>query len=150
MRKIVFLLFALLWTAPAFAQFQKPPGLMLPTIVVPDYNLTISVWAFDTAIVGQYLGVYELHNDGLWYGCVHNPRPNGAFESDVVAAGGADMWLATIGRGEINEALGLCYPPMGTVGPPPPSNAGAVALVNYSLQSFKLVMVGGLPVMVPK
>jgi hypothetical protein len=149
--KSLLLAILLLWSVPAFAQFQKPPGLTLPTVMVPDYNLTISVWAFDTAIVGQYIGVYELHNDGLWYGCVNNPRPSTNFDADVTAAGGANAWLATVGRGQINEALALCYPPItGIPGPPPPPTAGVVALVNYGLQSFKLVVTNGLPVMAGK
>ena len=90
MRKLIALiLFLGLMAHPAHAQFSKPAGLNLPTVQIPDYNLTVSVWAYDTGFVGAYIGVFELHNDGQWYGCTHNMLPDGSFEQHVNDAGGA-------------------------------------------------------------
>jgi len=151
MFKVALFALALFLSAPAHAQFQKPGGLNLPTLTIPDYGLTVSVWAYDTAVIGAYIGVFEQHNDGLWYGCTHNMSPDGNFEANVTAAGGPQAWLANYGMAAVNEALRLCYPPFtSTPGPPPPASAGNVAGVNYSLQSYKLNMVNGYAVLGPK
>lgn len=151
MLRVVLFALALFLTAPAHAQFVKPAGLLLPTVVVPDYNLTVSVWAVDTGFIGQYLGVFEQHNDGQWYGCTHNMGPDDNLAAEVTAAGGPQAWLATIGMAAVNEALRLCYPPItGSAGPPPPASAGVIGQVNYTLQSYRLSVVNGQAVMAGK
>ncbi len=147
--KYLILALALLFSLPASAQFAKPGGVQLPIVTLPDYGKTVSVWAFDTGVLGGAVGIFEQHLDGQWYGCPYNPSLSGSFEQDVVDAGGAVQYLARI-LPDLNRALAMCYPSQGAASAPPPANAGSVAQVNYALQSFTFKMVGGVAVLSAK
>lgn len=135
---------------PAAAQFTKPHG-NLPILAVPDYNVTISVWAIDTGVIGAYTGVFELHSDGHWYGCTNNPLADGNFEATVAAAGGAQAWLAGPGAAAINLAMSKCYPAIAAGNPDiPAASNSAVDQINYTLQSYSLKLVNGAPVLAPQ
>lgn len=142
MRTLILAL-ALLFSLPAAAQYHKPTGVVLPTLSLPDYGVTVSVWAYDTGFVGGAVGIFEMHNDGQWYGCTNNPTLSGTFEQDVVDAGGAVPYLTAV-LPQLNRALSLCYPPIGAPSVPPPANAGSVVNVNYALQAFKFSVVNGV------
>lgn len=145
--KIYALLAALLFSTPAFAQFVKPDG--VPTAVVPGYNVTIGVWATFSP-VGGYIGVFEQHSDGQWYGFTGNGTvPDTTFSDKISAAGGPSAWLASVGVPKINSVLAARFPAYTPVPGPVPSDP--IQAINYYLStSYTLKQVGGVEALAPR
>lgn len=154
MKRILFALTLLLAPWGAYAQNQKPEG--VPTAVVPDYNVTIAVWADHTPI-GDRIAVWELQN-GNWSTCGNCssfpvnplvlPLTTGSMEGDIAAQGGSlDAYLSNVGKPIINVILRSRFPPFGQ----PPTSADPVVQLNYKLGiAYQLRVVGGVEVLAPK
>lgn len=135
------LLALVLLSSPAVAvDYTQPPG--APQIVVPNYGVTVSVFAVATA-VGQGLGVFEQRGTG-WYLCgtclVNAQYPT--LDAAVSAAGGAGPYIEAQ-RAAINAVLASRYP---AVAPPPTTALGAV---NQALGAYRLSIVNDAPVLGP-
>ena len=131
-----------LLSSPAVAvDYTQPPG--APQIVVPNYGVTVSVFAAATG-VGQGIGVFELRSTG-WYlcgQCLASPQfPT--MDAAVTAAGGPGPYIETV-RPQINSILASRYP---AIGPQPPTTA--MGAVNQALGSYTIRMVNGVPVVAP-
>lgn len=119
---------------PALA--QKPDG--VPAAVVPDYNVTIAVWADHTPL-GDRIAVWELQN-GNWSTCGNCstfpvnplvvPLTTGSMEGDIAAQGGSlDAYLSNVGKPIINVILRSRFPPFGQ----PPTSADPIVQINWKL-----------------
>lgn len=141
MRGII-LAIGLLFSTAANA-YTKPQG--APEIVVPGRNVTIAIWADQTA-VGHGIGIFELRA-GTWYLCgtcivdVEYPTLDNA----VNAAGGALPYVASKVPA-INAKLAALYPASNA-----PPTGSTIERVNQALSgSFALGLVNGSPVLAPK
>lgn len=107
------LLLACVSVLPAQAQtvFAKPDGALTATL--PDYHVTIGVWAVVTPI-GGFLGVFELQPNGTWIysGSGGFEYADATFGPDVVAMG-AMQWLLSNGIPRANLTLASRFPPIG-------------------------------------
>lgn len=138
---VALLVFGAAASAPAHAQFVKPDN--VPTTNVPDYNITLGVWALDS-LVGSYVGFFEYHpQDGKWYGWPGNgTQPSINFEQDVANAGGPNQFILH-NLSFFNTILANRYPPIGS--PPAPPGLGAVSQLNAALwANFTFKAVGGV------
>lgn len=129
-------------SSPALA-YTKPPG--APTLTLPDYGLTISVFATATG-VGKGIGVFEFRpatNDwGLCGDCIVDPQLDADFEAQVMIAGGGAGYVQRK-KGEINALLARRYP---AIGAPPMTT---LEQVNAAVAAQALQLVNGLPVFAP-
>lgn len=141
---MVKLLFAaLLLFSTAANAYTKPVG--APEILVPGRNVTVAIWADQTAI-GHGIGIFELRA-GTWYLCgtclidVEYPTMDNA----VNAAGGAVPYVASKVPA-INAKLAALYP--ATNAPP---TGSAIERVNQALSgSFALRVIDGSPQLGPR
>lgn len=134
---------ALLLFSTAANAYTKPQG--APEIVVPGRNVTVAIWADQTA-VGHGIGIFELRA-GVWYLCgtcivdVEYPTLDNA----VNAAGGALPYVASKVPA-INAKLAALYPPTNA-----PPTGSAIERVNQALSgSFALGLVNGSPQIAPR
>jgi hypothetical protein len=141
MRSII--IAALLLFSTAANAYTKPAG--TPEIVVPGRNVTIAIWADQTA-VGHGIGIFELRA-GAWYLCgtcivdVEYPTLDNA----VNAAGGALPYVASKVPA-INAKLAALYPASNA-----PPTGSTIERVNQALSgSFALGLVNGSPVLAPR
>jgi hypothetical protein len=122
--------------------YTKPQG--APEIVVPGRNVTVAIWADQTA-VGHGIGIFELRA-GTWYLCgtclidVEYPTLDNA----VNGAGGALPYVASKVPA-INAKLAALYPASNA-----PPTGSAIDRVNQALGSFALGLVNGSPVLAPR
>lgn len=131
----------LLFSSPAWAvDYVKPPG--APELFVPGYNVTVSVFAVQTA-VGHGIGVFELRGSS-WYLCgkclVSPEYPT--MDGPVSNAGGSDAYVLSK-LPEINAVLAQQYPAKQSTGT-------TLDKVNTSLTAYTLQMVDGVPVLAGK
>lgn len=122
--------------------YSKPQG--APELALPDYGLTISVFAVKTPL-GEGIGVLEfrpLQQDwSLCGNCVTSLEYPDMTQA-VKGYGGGDVYLRAK-RGEINDILARRYPGIG-------EPVTGLELVNASLkvQGVSLVLVNGIPTLI--
>lgn len=133
---------ALLLLASQAQAYSKPQG--APELVLPDYGLTISVFAVKTPL-GEGIGVLEyrpLQQDwSLCGNCVTSLEYPDMTQA-VKAYGGGDVYLRAK-RGEINDILARRYPGIG-------APVTGLELVNSALKvpGVSLGLVNGIPTLV--
>lgn len=164
MKRLVIALSALLLLVAAepiaHAQVVKPAG--VPTVVVPGYGQTISVFAYTIAGYNMGVGVF-VQQGASWQGVLTSAGAGTAgngrasanpadIQNEITAAGGATNWLNASGaRQQINLILSLAFPPMNGTPLPQPTSGDPVDNVNYSLSTaFQFVLQNGVPVIVAK
>lgn len=129
----------LLFATPALAaEYTQPKG--APEIVVPIYNVTVSVFAVQTP-VGHGIGVFE-KRDGEWVlcgQCLVSPEAP-SMDAAVKAAGGPQKYVAAK-REAINAVLARRYPASGIKR----SDAIVEGVNNALAEDFVLRMVDGVP-----
>lgn len=147
MRAIILALLLLL-PATAHAQFAKPLG--VPTYVVPDYNIEITVFASHNDMLGDRVAAYNLQS-GQWFGIPGAATPFYTnLPAVIAAAGGEDAFIRQTVLPAINAGLAVAFPPMNFGGPaPPPGNP--VATINFLLGTgYTIRTQNGLPTLAPK
>jgi len=142
MRSII--IAALLLFSTAANAYTKPAG--SPEIVVPNYGVTVAVFAAQTAI-GHGIGVFEYkpaQNDWTLCGtCFLAEYPT--MDGPVAAAGGPGPYVESK-RAAINAILASRYPASST-----PSSGSTIDRVNQALSgSFALGLVNGSPQLAPR
>lgn len=133
MLKHILIAFCFILPCTVHAQAVKPQGALTATI--PDYNITIGIWAVDTP-VGGYVELFTLQGN-QWFGCDDcylSGQPEFNFDA-VVNAQGAAAFVRNVVVPSANAQLARRFPPIpsgGSPAPPPPT-AGGVSQVNYIL-----------------
>lgn len=125
------------WCSEAHAAgYPKPAG--TPEVYVPNYGVTVGVWAVHTAI-GDGIGVFEKSGSD-WNLCgyclVDAAIPN--LDSDVAAAGGPSGYVQSK-LSALNTILAARYPAIGG-GP-----VTTLDQVNQALGGYALRLVNGSP-----
>src|SRR3990167_7256667 len=98
--------------APAAAiDYTQPPG--APQILVPNYGVTVSVFAAQTAI-GHGIGIFERKPDGSWSlcgQCIISPEYP-TLDNAVARVGGPGPYIESK-RAGIDAVLASRYPAIG-------------------------------------
>lgn len=103
------LTFLLAPMAPAAAQYQPTNG--MPTIDVPHYNVTVSIWSAETYI-GALAGIFEKNSAGLWYK-FGGPDPATDLYDRIMAAGGYHPYVVNVLLPIFKASLAQRYPAVG-------------------------------------
>lgn len=124
--------------------YQKPQGIQ--SLAVPDYNVTIGVWAVKTPLNGDAIGVFEYRpatQDWSLCGICVTTVETPSMDAAVNAAGGGDPY-AQSKLPEVNAILAMRYP---VIGPTPTTG---IDKVNQALAGghFILVFVDGVPTLI--